>query len=157
MRSKSRSKKQTIGEIVESIQKTRSKAKKLQILKDNNTRPLRALLLLAFDDKLIWRIPEGVPEYDRPDLEHGRGLVHLSYEFKKLYVYTNNDNTERSKLQTVKLERKFLKLLQALDNHEAKLLVSIKDRNVKGITKSLFLEAFPELIDENGNALYSKC
>jgi hypothetical protein len=70
------------------------------------------------------------------------GHNRLPKEIRKFQYFLPNNG-----LNTVKREKIFIEMLEALDPEEAKLVLMIKDKKItyKGITRKLVEEALPDL------------
>ena len=56
-----------LGEILLDVKEAKSVGEKIKILQKNDSRELRGLLELTYDNRLTWALPEGNPPYQPLD------------------------------------------------------------------------------------------
>ena len=130
-------------EIATKVNNAKDKPRKLKVLKDNDSVPLRQVLKGAFDPKIEWLLPSGEVPYKVNEAPIGTEHTLLSQEAKRLYLFTKGgDNT----LSSTKRETLFIQMLEGLTGEEAKFLVAVVNKKVnneyKGFTANLVKEAF---------------
>ena len=133
-----------MSEIATKVNTAKDKPRKLKVLKDHDSVPLRQILKGAFDPKIEWLLPKGddIP-YNKNDAPIGTEHTLLSQEAKRLYLFTKGgDNT----LSQNKRETLFIQMLEGLSAQEADFLVTVVNKKVnnkyKGFTANLVKEAF---------------
>tara|TARA_B100000902_G_C26762957_1_gene646508 strand:+ start:55 stop:621 length:567 start_codon:yes stop_codon:yes gene_type:complete len=133
-----------MNEIATKINNAKDKPKKLKVLKDHDSVPLRQVLKGAFDPNIEWLLPKGedVP-FTRNEAPIGTEHTLLSHEAKRLYLFTKGgDNT----LSNNKRETIFIQMLEGLSADEADFLITVVNKKVnnkyKGFTANLVKEAF---------------
>ena len=133
-----------MNEIATKVNNAKDKPRKLKVLKDHDSVPLRQILKGAFDPKIEWLLPKGddIP-YNRNDAPIGTEHTLLQQEAKRLYLFTKGgDNT----LTQNKRETLFIQMLEGLSAQEADFLVTVVNKKVnnkyKGFTANLVKEAF---------------
>ena len=133
-----------MSEIATKINNAKDKPRKLKVLTDNDSVPLRQVLKGAFDPNIEWLLPKGtnVP-YTVNDAPLGTEHTLLSQEAKRLYLFTKGgDNSLTQK----KRETLFIQMLEGLSAEEAKFLIAVVNKKVnneyKGFTANLVKEAF---------------
>ena len=133
-----------MNEIATKVNNAKDKPRKLKVLKDHDSVPLRQILKGAFDPKIEWLLPKGddIP-YNKNDAPIGTEHTLLSQEAKRLYLFTKGgDNT----LSQNKRETLFIQMLEGLSAEEAEFLVTVVNKKVnnkyKGFTANLVKEAF---------------
>ena len=133
-----------MSEIATKVNNAKDKPRKLKVLKDHDSVPLRQILKGAFDPKIEWLLPKGddIP-YNKNDAPIGTEHTLLSQEAKRLYLFTKGgDNT----LSQNKRETLFIQMLDGLSAQEADFLVTVVNKKVnnkyKGFTANLVKEAF---------------
>ena len=132
-----------MSEIATKVNNAKDKPRKLKVLKDNDSVPLRQVLKGAFDPKIKWLLPPGDVPYTVNEAPLGTEHTVLSQEAKRLYLFTEGgDNT----LSRTKRETLFIQMLEGLSADEAKFLVTVVNKKVnneyKGFTANLVKEAF---------------
>ena len=133
-----------MNEIATKVNNAKDKPRKLKVLKDHDSVPLRQILKGAFDPKIEWLLPKGdyIP-YNKNDAPIGTEHTLLSQEAKRLYLFTKGGaNT----LSQNKRETLFIQMLEGLSAQEADFLVTVVNKKVnnkyKGFTANLVKEAF---------------
>ena len=117
--------------------------RKLKVLQDNDSQPLRQVLKGAFDPKIEWELPEGTPPYMANEVPKGTEHTYLSDEARRLWHFVKGADMQMTKTQK---ETMFIQILEALHEEEAKLLVNVKDKRLnkvyKGLTEAVVRDAF---------------
>jgi hypothetical protein len=132
-----------MSEIATKVNNAKDKPRKLKVLKDHDSVPLRQVLKGAFDPNIEWLLPKGDVPYTPNDAPIGTDHTLLSQEAKRLYLFTKGgDNT----LSQNKREMTFVQMLEGLSAEEAEFLVAVVNKKVnnkyKGFTANLVKEAF---------------
>jgi len=132
-----------MDEIATKINNAKDKTRKLKVLKENDSVPLRQVLKGAFDPNIEWLIPDGDVPYTPNDAPLGTEHNILSQEAKRLYLFTKGGD---STLSSLKRETIFIQMLEGLSAGEAEFLVTVVNKKVnnkyKGFTANLVKEAF---------------
>jgi len=132
-----------IHEIFTQINNAKDKPKKIEVLKQNDTPAMRQLLKAAFDPKIQWDLPEGVPPYIKNEAPAGTEHTSLFSESKRLYHFIVGGNNSINKL---KKETMFVQMLEGLQEKDAEVLIAIKEKKLnnvfKGLTASMVKETF---------------
>jgi hypothetical protein len=138
----------TISKTLKDINKLTTRDKRLEALKENDSKALRAVLKWNFDKSLraLALLPEGTPPY-KPAEAAKSNLTNAVNQgvFRQFFR-----NAYSATLPAIKRESQFVRLLEAVPPAEAELLCKVKDGSLNyiGITKKLCREAFPDLIAE---------
>ena len=132
-----------MDEIATKINNAKDKTRKLKVLKENDSVPLRQVLKGAFDPNIEWLIPDGDVPYTPNDAPLGTEHNILSQEAKRLYLFTKGGDAS---LSNNKRETLFVQMLEGLSAEEAEFLVTVVNKKVnnkyKGFTGNLVKEAF---------------
>jgi len=132
-----------MSEIATKVNNAKDKPRKLKVLQDNDSVPLRQVLKGAFDPKIKWLSPQGDVPYQANEAPVGTEHTVLSQEAKRLYLFTEGGD---SSLTRTKRETLFIQMLEGLSADEAKFLVTVVNKKVnneyKGFTANLVKEAF---------------
>jgi hypothetical protein len=160
-----------VYEIFELVSKQRSKAKKIEILKEYEHISLKCIFIWNFDESVISLLPEGdVPYGDADDQSifsgslsdniakeakggesatgqdlDGRGKTSLRREYQNLYHFVRGGNDS---LTSIRRETMFINMLRGLHPKEAEVLILIKDKRLTDkykITLDLVKESYPEI------------
>ena len=130
-------------EIATKVNNAKDKPRKLKVLKEHDSVPLRQVLKGAFDPKIEWVLPPGDVPYTANDAPVGTEHTLLHMEAKRLYLFTKGGD---GSLTSKKRETIFIQMLEGLCAEEAEFLVSVVNKRVnndyKGFTANLVKDAF---------------
>lgn len=132
-----------ISDIISNAAKLKSKEDKANYLREHDSEPLRYILELAFHPNVGWNLPEGAPPYKPSEVLDTEGRLYHDSRTLPMYLTGN-----RLDLTQVKREMLFIGLLESVYPADAKLLIDVKDKKVKGITREIVNIAFPGLIPD---------
>ena len=132
-----------MSEIATKVNNAKDKPRKLKVLKDHDSVPLRQVLKGAFHPDIKWLLPKGDVPYTPNDAPLGTDHTILSQEAKRLYLFIEGgDNT----ISQNKRETTFVQMLEGLSAEEAEFLIAVVNKKVnnkyKGFTANLVKEAF---------------
>ena len=134
-----------LSEVLAKVSKQRTKAKKIQVLKENESLHLKSVLIWNFDDSVVSVLPEGPVPFDKNEAPAGTEHTYLAHEHKVLYNFIKGGNDF---LKPVKREQLFLQLLEGLHEDEAEVICLMKDKKLTDkykVTKAVVTEAFPDI------------
>ena len=134
-----------LSEVLTKVSKQRTKAKKIQVLKENESLHLKSVLIWNFDDSVVSVLPEGPVPFDKNEAPAGTEHTYLAHEHKILYNFIKGGNDF---LKPVKREQLFLQLLEGLHEDEAEVICLMKDKKLTDkykVTKAVVTEAFPDI------------
>jgi hypothetical protein len=133
-----------VAEFLEKVSKLKKKEDKVEALKANDSYVLRTILQGAFDPRIKWNLPEGMPPFRKNDLVDQENVL-IKDARKLIYFVEGGPN-----LKPLKRETMFVEFLEALAPADADLILSIKEKKLpwKGITTEMVREAFPDLLPE---------
>ena len=132
-------------EILEVVNDARSKAKKVEVLKEYGNDALKSIFIWNFDPSVISMIPEGEVPYNKNEVPVGTDHTSLRREYKQLYHFVKGGNDQLSSLRR---ESMFIQMLEGLHPKEAEILVLIKDGQLNQkykITREAVEEAYPDI------------
>ena len=136
-----------IHEIFELVSEQRTKAKRVEILKEYRDDSVTAVLIWNFDDRVKSAIPDGQVPYEPNDVPVGTDHTSLRREWKTLYHFIKGGNDTLSSLRR---ESMFIQLLEGLHPKEAEIICLIKDKELESvypkITLDIVKEAFPDIV-----------
>ena len=132
-----------LHEILTKVNNAKDKSKKIDVLRENDSVPLRQILKGAFDPKIKWDLPEGTPPYKVNDAPAGTEHTTLHTESRRLWHFVEGAD---KKLSKSKKEIMFIQMLEGLHADDAKLLVAVKEKELnkmyKGLTDAVVKDAF---------------
>ena len=132
-----------LHEILIKVNNAKDKSKKIEVLRENDSVPLRQILKGAFDPKIKWDLPEGTPPYKENDAPAGTEHTTLHQEARRLWHFVEGAD---QKLSKSKKETMFIQMLEGLHEQDAEVLMAIKNKTLnnayKGLTANLVKETF---------------
>ena len=134
-----------IFEILEVVSKQRTKAKKIEVLKEYETEALKAVLIWNFDDTVVSMLPEGEVPFEKNDVPVGTDHTSLRKEWKNLYHFVKGGNDSLSKTRR---ESMFIQMLEGLHPLESEILCLVKDKNLESkykVTQSVVESAYTDI------------
>jgi len=132
-------------EILDKVAEATTRADKIKILqKERNNWAMKDILRGTFDDAVQWLLPGGSVPYEPAPLD--LYPTEWAQHNKKLALFTKGGTGEQ--MYAVKREKLFLDIIETVHPRHAELIVGMinKKMPIKGITKKLTQEAFPDLI-----------
>ena len=140
----------TIGmaEALKEARKTKNvtqKVEALQALPEDTQQHLHGVFQLAYNPAITWLIPPGTPPYKPldPDTDQeGRFITELK-NFS--YFIAHNGKPVQPDAQQMRREQLFIRILESIEPEDAELMLQMKDREIKGVSKNVVSKAFPEL------------
>ena len=132
-----------IHEVLTMVNNAKVKNKKIEVLRKYKSNALKMVLKSSFDPKIVWRIPDGDVPFKKNDAPEGTEHTRLEQEAGKLYHFIKGGN---DRLPQLKCETMFIQRLEGLQENEAEVLISAKDKKLhqrfKGLSKQVVQEAF---------------
>jgi hypothetical protein len=157
-------------EVLAIASKQRTKAKKVEVLKEYKHPSLESIFIWNFDESVISLLPEGdVPFFgdntiktstmseriedavSKMDSSSSVGAIDQKYstirkEYVNFYNFVKGGNDS---LNGIRRENIFVNLLEGLHPLEAEILCLVKDKNLESkykINKEIVSEAYPEIV-----------
>ena len=134
-----------LHEILALVSKQRSKAKKIEVLKEYECDALKSVLIWNFDNTAISVMPEGEVPYKKNEAPLGTEHTSLRKEWKNLYHFVKGGNDSLSSLRR---ESMFIQLLEGLHPDEAEIICLVKDGNLETkykLKKEIVQEAYTDI------------
>lgn len=134
-----------IFEVFDEVGKMSTKAKKIKVLKDNESFALKTILQGCFHPAIKFLLPDSVPPYAEADgTQVETRLLSMA---KKLDIFVEGG---RPVANQTKREMLFIEMLESIHPKDSKILLNMiaKKPPAKGVTKALAKEAFPEIFPE---------
>ena len=141
-----------ISEILTKVNNAKDKPKKIAVLRENDSQPLRQILKGAFDPKIKWDLPEGRPPYTENDAPAGTEHTTLYTEARRLYYFVEG----AANLSKTKKETMFIQMLESLHADDAKVLLAVKEKELNKVYKGLTAECVKEAFDWNDSFTRNK-
>ena len=134
-----------VHEVLELVDKQRTKAKKIEILQEYEDSALKAILIWNFDPTAVSVMPEGPVPYKENEVPVGTDHTSLRREWKNLYHFLKGGNDT---LSTMRRETMFIQMLEGLHPEEAKIICLVKDKDLESkykITYDMVQKAYPDI------------
>ena len=133
------------SEILDLVSKQRTKAKKIEVLREYRNDALVSLLIWNYDDTCFSALPEGEVPYKPNDAPAGTEHTSLRQEVRHFYNFIQGGNPGLSKTRR---EAIFIQILETLHPDEAQLLVTTKDKCLQefyNLSQETIAEAYPDI------------
>ena len=132
-----------LSEVLKKVHNAKTKDKKISILRENDSDPLRMVIKSSFDPNIEWVFPEGEVPYKKNEAPEGTEHTVLRKECRKLFRFIKGgDNT----IPQFRKENLFIQMLEGLHESEAQLIIDAKDKKLhqvyKGLSAVVVKEAF---------------
>ena len=134
-----------IHEILNHVEEQKTKAKKIEALKEYRDDSLTAILIWNFDSSVISAVPEGQVPYKENEVPIGTDHTSLRREWKNLYHFVKGGN---DRLSAIRRETMFVQMLEGLHPEEAKIVCLVKDKDLESrykITYDMVQQAYPDI------------
>ena len=134
-----------VHEVLDLVNSQRTKAKKIEVLKEYEDPALKAILIWNFDPTAISVLPEGPVPYKENEVPVGTDHTSLRREWKNLYHFVKGGNDSLSALRR---ESMFIQMLEGLHPEEAKIICLVKDKDLESaykITYDIVQQAYPDI------------
>ena len=134
-----------IHEVLELVSKQRTKAKKVDVLREYRDDSLTAILIWNFDETVKSAMPEGQVPFKSNDVPVGTDHTSLRREWRQLYHFVKGGN---SSLSGLRRETMFIQMLEGLHPKEAEIICLTKDKRLTEAYKlsyDVVKEAYPDI------------
>ena len=134
-----------LHEILELVSEQKTKAKKVDILREYRDDSLTAILIWQFDDSVQSAMPEGQVPYKPNEVPVGTDHTSLRREWKTLYHFIRGGNDG---LNNLRRETMFVQMLEGLHPQEAEIICLVKDKRLTDkykVTLAHVEEAYPDI------------
>ena len=131
-----------IHEILNLVEEQKTKAKKIDILREYRDDSLTAILIWNFDDSVVSAVPEGQVPYKENEVPVGTDHTSLRREWKNLFHFIKGGNDSLSALRR---ETMFIQMLEGLHPSEARVVILAKDGRFDEEYADQVKEAYPDI------------
>ena len=138
-----------IANIVAKIEAQTTVDRQVDFLLLHSSYALKAVLGYGMDPGVKWLLPVGDPPY-RPLEESADQEGRFYIECKKLIYFV--DSEEGRQVKQLKREQLFIQVLESMDPRDAKLLLRMKNRQLK-IMPEAIAKAFPKMWESWGRSV----
>ena len=130
-----------MSNIVAKIEAQTTVEKQVEFLQLHSSYALKAVLGYGMDPGVKWLLPAGDPPY-QPLFEAADQEGRFYTECKKLIYFV--DSPEGREVKPLKREQLFIQVLESIDPRDAKLLLRMKNRQIKIMPQAVAI-AFPNM------------
>ena len=137
--------KPTVHEVLDAVHKAKTKDKKIEVLRQYDSKALRYCLIWNYDESLKSALPEGEVPYKQNESPTLESQSKLASEYRTLYNFIEGGNYD---INSTRREVLFIQLLESLSPDEAELLCLVKDKKLAKKYRCSFpvvTEAFPDI------------
>ena len=135
-----------LSEVLKKVHNAKTKDKKVAVLREHDSEPLRMVIKSSFDPNIEWEMPAGAVPYQANEAPEGTEHNVLRRESKKLYRFIKGGDPA---LPRAKKENLFIQMLEGLHKSEAELIVNAKDKKLHQVYKGLSAAVVKEAVDWN--------
>ena len=132
-----------MSEVLTKVNNAKTKDKKIAVLKEHDSEPLRMLIKSSFDPKIKWVLPEGNVPFKPNEAPEGTEHTLLSQEVRQFYHYIEGADNQTPRMRK---ETMFIQMLEGLHKSEAEVVCYAKDKvlhqKYKGLSDSVVKTAF---------------
>ena len=120
---------------------------RVALLQQHATFGIKTLLQANYKESVVFDLPEGTPPYKENEAVAGDQRRHFEKLIKQL-----RHLVKQSTMSSYKKETIYIKLLESLCGEDAKIMIAVKDKSLKGLYKTLteatVRKAFPTLLGD---------
>ena len=135
-----------IDEILELVNKCKTDAEKVVLLKRHDTLPLRQVAYANFSQRINFLLPDGPTPFMPSNLPSDLAMTTIYKEIRKFYMFVQIGN---SNISQIRRESLWVQILESLSAAEAEVLENLKSKNLEkryGLTLKSVQDAFPDLL-----------
>jgi hypothetical protein len=134
-----------VFEILEQFAQQTTRADKIKLLKANNIPAIRDVCRGAYDKTLEFNLPEGKPPYSPNKPESVPSTLRKEH---RNFGYFVKGLPQAEKITNMRRETMFIQMLESIHAEDAIIVLNMvaKKAPVKGLTKKIVEEAFPNLL-----------
>lgn len=135
----------SIAEILNTACKIKTKEEKVNWLKQNNSLPLRNILILMYGKgRFEFNIPQTVPPYEQSHFPDSQGKLYR--EARKLKYFVKGWGGDN--IHPYRREALFIQMLESVDKQDAEVLCRmLQQKPMKGLSAAVINEAFDNIIE----------
>ena len=132
-----------MSEVLTKVNNAKTKDKKIAVLKEHDSEPLRMVIKASFDPSIEWVLPEGNVPFKANEAPEGTEHTLLSQEVRKIWHFIKGADNQTPRM---KKETMFIQMLEGLHKSEAEVLCHVKDKvlhqKYKGLSDNVVKTAF---------------
>ena len=138
--------KPTVAEVLDAVSKQKTKQKKIDVLREYDSKALRYCLIWNYDESLKSALPDGEVPYTPNPSPTPEANIKLASEYRTLYNFIEGGNYD---ITNTRREVLFIQLLEAIDPGEAEVLCLVKDKKLAKkyrVSFPVVKEAYPDIV-----------
>ena len=138
--------KPTVHEVLDAVSKQKTKQKKIDVLREHDSKALRYCLIWNYDESLKSALPDGEVPYTPNPSPTPEATSKLASEYRTLYNFIEGGNYD---INNTRREVLFIQLLEAIDPGEAEVLCLVKDKKLAKkyrVSFPVVKEAYPDIV-----------
>ena len=138
--------KPTVHEVLDAVSKQKTKQKKIDVLREHDSKALRYCLIWNYDESLRSALPDGEVPYTPNPSPTPEANNKLASEYRTLYNFIEGGNYD---ITNTRREVLFIQLLEAIDPGEAEVLCLVKDKKLAKkyrVSFPVVKEAYPDIV-----------
>ena len=138
--------KPTVHEVLDAVSKQKTKDKKIDVLRQYDSKALRYCLIWNYDESLKSALPDGDVPYEPNPSPTPEANNKLASEYRTLYNFIEGGNYD---ITNTRREVLFIQLLEAIDPGEAEVLCLVKDKKLAKkyrVSFPVVKEAYPDIV-----------
>ena len=138
--------KPTVHEVLDAVSKQKTKQKKIDVLREYDSKALRYCLIWNYDESLKSALPDGEVPYTPNPSPTPEANNKLASEYRTLYNFIEGGNYD---ITNTRREVLFIQLLEAIDPGEAEVLCLVKDKKLAKkyrVSFPVVKEAYPDIV-----------
>lgn len=128
----------TLASIIVEAESKKTASEQAEVLKNNSSAALKAIIGHAMDPNVVWLLPLGDPPY-RP-LPKAADQELALHTQTRMFQYLTKPGGET--ITQIKREQIFIQLLEGIDPDDAVLMLRVKAKNLKLLPEAVKI-AFP--------------
>lgn len=135
-------------EVFQKFEAAKTTEEKKQVLRENNSYALRGILRANFHPNIKFLF-EKLPDYKPSDAPLGLGYTNIETEIDRIYLFEQGNPKAPAELTQARRSQLLAQILESLEAKEAEVYGNtiLKKLKVKGLTKNLVTEVYPQLLD----------
>jgi hypothetical protein len=144
----------SLAEIVRKAQKLETEDQKIEWLRQNDSTPLRQLLICTYDtDRIKFLIPNEPPPYKPSQHLDSQGMLHR--QIRKLQYVIAGEAVHN--ISQYKREWVFIEMLESVDPEDAELLCDmVRQKPLTGLSAAVINKAFGDIISKSAEIVEDK-
>lgn len=140
-----------IAEILNKVRIAKTTSEKVAVLQTYDNNVLLQMVALNYDPTVEWSIPEGTPPFKPSPALDSQSIFYG--ESRRLYLFLKGPQSPD--LTDANREKLWIQLLESLDAQDAKVLLSVRNRNLETdykVSKEVVQLAWPTIKFPEGDS-----